>query len=73
MDCRHPRAGIDLPPIRSHTDPEFDLHPGSGEASEVMEQFYKLKTKNLMATLVEIDAHDDDRRWCSTTCSILGP
>ena len=27
--------------------------------------------KNLIATLVGVD--DDDRRWCSTTCSIFGP
>ena len=57
----------------SRSDPRLDLHPVSEEAREVMEQFYKAKTKNLAATLVGIDAREADRRWCSTTCSILGP
>ncbi len=37
-------------------------------------QFYEVTAtaKNLIATLLGMDAHDDDRRWCSTICSILG-
>jgi hypothetical protein len=47
---------------RSRTDPELDLHPASEEARTIMEQFYKLTARNLMATLVGIDAQDADRR-----------